>query len=292
MLYRPFMGSYTATGPIPIPGSDRGFRRLRTSITARKSLTKAWFGTVGTNALILLGGVGTGILAARLLGSEDRGLLAAVMFWPALLSGIGFLSLGEAVVYRVNNSETGRHSFTASVALLCILLSAVVVVTGTFFLPMLLGPERVQVVKLGTVYLWAFIPLNFVALGLLGIDHADRRFRRYNLLRLVPSWSYLSGILILWAIGVVSLQTLLWASWLGTMLTTGLCVWMWRHDVLVWPNSREMRALSRRTGSTARQVTPKLPAAPCNTGTSQGTTTLCDWHSSGLPRSMADTATV
>src|SRR2546422_9248594 len=61
----------------------------------------AMLGTFATEGFIVLLGILTGSLVARLLLPEGRGALAAVLFWPQLLAGIGFLSLREAVTYRI-----------------------------------------------------------------------------------------------------------------------------------------------------------------------------------------------
>src|SRR2546427_4815425 len=65
------------------------------------SMQFAMLGAFATEGALLLVGLLTGPLAARLLLPEGRGALAAVLFWPQLLAGIGLLSLHEAVTYCV-----------------------------------------------------------------------------------------------------------------------------------------------------------------------------------------------
>lgn len=209
-------------------------------------LARAWLGTVGANGLILVSGIVTGILAARLLGPEDRGVLAILLFWPGLIAGIGFLSLGEATVFRRNANALDSRRFTATVAALGLLMAVPIVFAGVLLLPWLLGDERAADVPTATVYLAVFVPLNFLALALLGLDHADRRFTRYNLFRLGPSWIYLIAILGLWAAGHVSATSLLWASWLGTAVTAAARAWAFRHDLIALPSWREASGLLRQ----------------------------------------------
>lgn len=211
-----------------------------------QSLTRAWVGTVGTNALILVFGVGTGVLAARLLGPDDRGLFAAVMFWPALLAGIGFLSVGESAVYRSNHTSIERRRFAATLLVVAVLLALSAMVVGSVLLPSLLGAERAAALPLATAYLLAFIPLNFIALALLSIDQADQRFSRYNAMRLIPSATYLTALLVLWMLGAVSVSTALWASWLGTAVVAGVRLWLWRADLLARPAFGEAKALLKQ----------------------------------------------
>lgn len=211
-------------------------------------LARAWAGTVGANGLILVTGILTGILAARLLGPEDRGILAILLFWPGLIAGIGFLSLGEAIVYRRNAAMVDKDRFTATVAVLALILSAMIALAGFALLPWLLGEARAAERPLATAYLVAFVPLNCLALALLALDHAERRFTRYNLFRLGPSWIYLLGILALWASGHITAATLLWASWLGTAITAAARVWAFRRDLLALPAWGEAFNLLKQGG--------------------------------------------
>lgn len=50
---------------------------------ARSALLRPFLGTLATNGVIVLVGMATGILAARLLGPEQRGALAVLLFWSA-----------------------------------------------------------------------------------------------------------------------------------------------------------------------------------------------------------------
>src|SRR5207253_6018454 len=66
-----------------------------------RSIRMAMLGTLATEGALLLCGIVTGCLAARFLLPEGRGALAAILFWPQLLAGLGLLSLNEAATYRI-----------------------------------------------------------------------------------------------------------------------------------------------------------------------------------------------
>src|SRR5690606_32175035 len=68
--------------------------------SASLGLSGAWLGTLATNLAILLCGLVSGILSARLLAPEGRGALAAVLFWPHLITSLGLCSLPAAVIFR------------------------------------------------------------------------------------------------------------------------------------------------------------------------------------------------
>src|SRR5713101_4590346 len=55
--------------------------------------------TAGTNGLSAVLGITTGMLAARLLGPQGRGELAAIQTWPSFIATLAMLGLPEALVY-------------------------------------------------------------------------------------------------------------------------------------------------------------------------------------------------
>ena len=185
--------------------------------TASVRLSGAWLGTSATNAAILLFGLATGVLSARLLAPEGRGALAAVLFWPHLITALGGLSLPAAMVFRRGRPDADRVALAATGAWLALGLSFIGALVGYLAVPFLLRDSAAG--TLAQAYLLAFLPFNFLALALLALDQGDMRFGRYNLTRLLPSGVYLVGLLVLWALDAVSVTSLVWASWLGTALT-------------------------------------------------------------------------
>ena len=210
------------------------------------SLAQAWLGTVGTNALILLFSTVGGIIAARLLGPDGRGVLAALIFWPGLLAHLGFLSLGEAAVYRANNTNIDRRSFAASLVLLAIAMTLPILSASYLLLPSLLGPERAVFVPLTTAFLLFFIPMNFTAQALLAFDRAERQFARYNFLRLLEFGAYPLALLVLVTVDKLSVTTALWAICLGATLVIVTRLLLWHQDLHARPVMTEMAALLRQ----------------------------------------------
>jgi O-antigen/teichoic acid export membrane protein len=206
-------------------------------------LKSAWLGTVIANAAILVSGIATGVLAARLLGPADRGLLAAVVFWPQTIAGLATLSLGEALIARLPRTEASPARVAASAAGASLAVAMIAGVLGVAVLPFLLGAERESATSLAIVYLVAYLPLGALATVLLALDQAERRFLRLNLLRLGPSWIYLGGIGTLWLAGLVSVTSLVWAIWAGSAVTVAVRLCFLRSHVLARPDLAEIRAL-------------------------------------------------
>ena len=205
-------------------------------------LSSAWLGTSATNAAILLCGLATGVLSARLLGPEGRGALAVVLFWPQLITSLGLLSLPAAMIFRRGRPDADRIALAATGAWLALGLSALGVLVGCLALPFLLRGSSAG--ALAQAYLLAFVPFNFLALTLLALDQGDLRFARYNLSRLLPSAAYLTGLLVLWRLDAVSVASLVWASWLGTALTAVLRLYQCRAALRARPSLAEARRLA------------------------------------------------
>lgn len=204
--------------------------------------SSAWVGTLATNAAILGSGLISGVLAARLLGPEQRGLLAVLVFWPGLIAGVGYLSLREALAHRV--AQQGEDdNIAASGLALSMLLSLVVIIFGLILLPYALTGERASWLIAESAYLLVFVPFNFAALTLLALDHGAQRFARFNLLRLVPSWIYVAGLLVLWATDTIDARTALFANASGTVLTAVVRLWLHRGQLCHPPKLSAMRGL-------------------------------------------------
>jgi O-antigen/teichoic acid export membrane protein len=206
-------------------------------------LKSAWLGTVTANVAILVSGIATGVLAARLLGPAERGLLAAVVLWPQTIAGLATMSLGEALIARLPRTEASRARVAASAAGASLAVAMIAGALGVPLLPLLLGAERESVTSLATLYLVAYLPLGALATVLLALDQAEHRFLRLNLLRLGPSWVYLAGIGALWLADAVSVTSLVWAIWAGSAVTVAARLFLLRNHVLAGPDLGEARAL-------------------------------------------------
>jgi O-antigen/teichoic acid export membrane protein len=204
-------------------------------------LSGAWLGTLATNATILLCGLATGVLTARLLAPEGRGALAAVLFWPHLITSLALFSLPVSLIFRRARPDVDRAAIAATAAWLALALSAMGALAGWLALPFLLRGSAAA--SLAQVYLLAFVPFNFLALALLALDQGEMRFARYNLTRLLPPGVYLVGLLVLWALDAASVASFVWASWLGTALTALVRLYQSRAALRARPALSEARRL-------------------------------------------------
>lgn len=148
---------------------------------------RAWTSTFCANVAIFLCGGCTGILAARSLLPEGRGQLAAIIFWPQIIAAFGILGLPEAVTWRATHVSCSSRTVSTAISL-SLTLALITSAVGYVVLPALLGPARNQLVPLGRLILLLFIPVNFLALVLMAVDHGLLNFARYNVVRsIVPA---------------------------------------------------------------------------------------------------------
>src|ERR1035441_6298778 len=192
-----------------------------------KPQSGAWLITIVTNAVILACGVLTGILMARLLHPEGRGVLASILFWPELFAAFGICGLNEAVVYRVSHGSRADDT-TITAAVCAIVLAAATSICGILLMPLLLRGTGASWAHAASLYVLCFIPLNFLALTLLAVDQGQLRFQRYNLIRLSVPLIYAAGLVGLWALGAVRVETVLWANLAGNAVCTAIRIAMSR----------------------------------------------------------------
>lgn len=201
-----------------------------------------WLMTSIANALILGSGVLSGVLTARLLGVEDRGLLAALIYWPHLLVGVTTLGLNESIVIRVARQGV-PEKFATTVVTLSLSLAIVVTVLGAALMPWLLGSARLEHLGFTRSYLVLFAPSSFLAMNLLAIDQGRMDFRTFNIQRILQAVLYPILLLILWLTNLVSIKSAALSVVTGTVIVAGLRLWSFRHALWTIPSWTEARAL-------------------------------------------------
>ena len=111
------------------PGAPRPKRRFP------RDPATALVGSLGTQALILLLNILTGVITARMLGPEGRGMYVAIALWPTLLSTLATAGLGSALVFRLRKAPEAASHTIAAALLLTTVASLVAVAAGVLLLP-------------------------------------------------------------------------------------------------------------------------------------------------------------
>lgn len=156
--------------------------------------------TAGTNGVLALLGFVTGVLAARLLGPQGRGELAAIQMWPSFLATLAMLGLPEALVY-FSAREPGRSGRYLGTAIgLALLASLPFAAAGYLLMPRLLLAQPAEVIRAAQWYLWLILLYALVGLPYHPL-RGQQDFLRWNILRILPSVGWLAVLLLAWVAG-------------------------------------------------------------------------------------------
>jgi O-antigen/teichoic acid export membrane protein len=149
---------------------------------------------------IQLANLASGILAARLLLPEGRGELAAIVLWPALIAGLGGLSLNSAAAFfSARERERVREIFAVATALSAVVAPAVTLL-GFAILPLVYAGYPEEVRGLARLYL-AFVALNVFGLSYLSILQGRLVIGAFNALRTILPVANVALILGAMALG-------------------------------------------------------------------------------------------
>lgn len=173
--------------------------------------------TGGTNIALALLGMLTGIIAARLLGPQGRGELAAIQLWPSFIASIAMLGLPEALVYYSAREPKRAGQYLGTAMAIALASSCMAMMIGYFTLPILLSAQGDKLVQAARWYLF-LIPV----FALVGLPYHPLRglglFAVWNSLRIAP------GLIWLLVLGLAWVLNLAHPTTLAFMYLTGLAL--------------------------------------------------------------------
>lgn len=170
---------------------NRSFRSSleRDKATNTSSLTSTLIGSVITGLGGQLALLVSGIIAARMLGPENRGYLALLILIPVALSQLGCLGLPLAVTYEFSRSEHLGGGAVRNVARLAVGITLVLVAAHAVILVALVS-GRDPAVQTAALITLLIIPADSAQLYGLAILQGRRNFRTFNMMRLLPAVAY------------------------------------------------------------------------------------------------------
>ena len=196
---------------------------LTTRSPVPQAATTAVLATAGTNAVLAVIALATGVLAARLLGPEGRGYLAAAQALGTLVGAIGALALGEAMVFFVGR-RTRPPMVVLRTASLVAVGSTVLLIGATWVaMPTLLAGQPGAV---SAARAYAFVGLPFVLLGFpITLMRAVQRYGLWNSLRALAPLCWLAALLF-FTLTRTSAVTPLVMAFVGLQLLFAPLVWL------------------------------------------------------------------
>ena len=151
--------------------------------------------TTATNVALGVIGLGTGVLAARILGVQGRGLLAAIQTWPLCIALVALVGLPDGLIFysAKDRLNSGRYLISA-LAFVC-LVSGIFIAIGYSLLPTLLQKQPTSVHDAARMFL-IVIPLSAAVVLPLSALRSINETLVWNILRLVPvlGWAVVLGL--------------------------------------------------------------------------------------------------
>lgn len=154
----------------------------------------ALFQSVGIQVFVLGINVLTGVVMARLLGPEGRGVYAAVTLWPPLLAALAVAGLNSAIVFRMRRVPAAMGGIASASLLLGAVHSLVAIAIGAVLLPVFMAqyaPPIVLFAQLCLVSVLTNSTQNIVKQAFAGAS----RFGYGNLTHLMPQLFHLIALL-------------------------------------------------------------------------------------------------
>ncbi len=188
-------------------------------------------GFVGQGVLIV-----SGVLAARILGVQDRGYLALLVLFPAVLAQIGSLGLPLAATFELSRDRSHWAEVVRTLArpfaIQCV--SLVLLQAGILLAVFWGDPHAVQVSALMSLCaVPAILGQSYGTATLQG----QQRFLAFNVLRTLPAAAYTVAVLAIFVVGGGDLQWVV-AGWIAASLVAAA--------VTVWIAVRPVRLRSAR----------------------------------------------
>lgn len=150
--------------------SQHGLRRLFEDVT----------GTFGTRLITLGFGIFTGIITARALGPDNRGLFALVVLLPASLVTLSKFGQGIAAVYFIRREKEDVSQVASNVLIVAFATSAFLIAAAWLFREELLSTILRGVPVWALVVVLPLVPVLLIESYLYGVLQATDRFRVYN----------------------------------------------------------------------------------------------------------------
>jgi O-antigen/teichoic acid export membrane protein len=147
--------------------------------------------TAFTNVMLGALGIVTGIIAARWLGPDGRGELAAIQMWPSVLASVAMIGLPEALVYFSAKHPSESRGYLLTAGLIALIVMPLFAAIGYVLMPRLLSMQSDHVVQAARGYL-ILVPVY----AFIGLPHqllrGVQRYRLWNVIRVVPPLLWLA----------------------------------------------------------------------------------------------------
>jgi O-antigen/teichoic acid export membrane protein len=197
--------------------------------------------------LVVLGlGTFTGVAAARLLGPQGRGELAALILWPSVL--VMFFSLGtnQAIVFHTGQKHDGISEVWTASTLIGLAQSFCVVVAGLIVIPVALHRYSPEFRHLALIFLFSS-PLLIFSGYPANLLQGKLDFLSFNCIRTIAPLIYALGMLALLLVRKANLQFVVAFQILGYVMAVvgGVSILIRTERIRFSLKKRVMKSLLR-----------------------------------------------
>jgi len=161
------------------------------------------------------------VLAARLLGPQGRGELAAIILWPTLLAFLFSIGMDQSIVFHVGKKLFGISEVWTASLVTGLGLSSCAVLAGLWVIPKALRLYSPEVRHLSFVFL-AFVPLIWLTALPGGFLQGTLDIGYFSLLRVLSASLYAVGLLGLYLANRPSVEDAL-AVQICALLLVSIC---------------------------------------------------------------------
>jgi len=172
--------------------------------------------SVGTFAFFAL----QGILLARMLGPEQRGVFASAVMFPQALLYLGLLGAPELFA---GYAAEGRPNAALRRSAACYgLVAGIISAIACIALDLWLIPSAMREALPLAVLCALTMPLQQIRLAVQAVDHGQRNLTRYNQMRLLAAATFPVLLLVAFGFGAHDLQTACILFVIAQVLSLGL----------------------------------------------------------------------
>jgi len=164
--------------------SGGGLHRLASDVT----------GTLGTRVITMAFGLFTGIITARALGPENRGIFTLAALFPASLVTLSKFGQGVASIYFIRRKDQDVSQVASNVLWIALGTGTVLVTAALTLRETILGTVLKGVPVYALVAVMPLVPILLVESYLYGVLQATDRFKAYNIRLLAEAVLTVSGM--------------------------------------------------------------------------------------------------
>jgi enterobacterial common antigen flippase len=172
-------------------------------ILGGKDQMSATLQTLATRIFILAINLATGVITARGLGADGRGIQAALLIWPSLLAFLATLGIPSSITYNLKKYPEKKSSLITTSIILSAIFGVIAMGVGILFIPRWLHQYPSGVIANAQCFM-LFTPIILISLTLTSILESRYDFSFSNLSRYVVVLATLGTLLVLVTTGVAS----------------------------------------------------------------------------------------